>query len=316
MRKWTISLILAVALALFGFLPLDSQQRLPLRPQGDYAEFSIYNDGTDFPINTSAIWHLWFDAGTTAGGLDGFTFSAGTAAAATAWAPWPLTTVDTESLLGQKVLSVTATTGFTAGDNIIIDEGGANQEAATVDTIQAGVSLTLVGDLTITHAIGETVGNTGKVEATTAAPHGLLTGDVVSITGTTNYNGLFMVTKVDADEFYIADTWVVDDAAGAIDRGDQLIVSTANAGLYEASFLATAASAVGVQSIAFCFFKNLTAQAVSFREVYCAGSDLVVLSGSAFLQLIPGDVISLGIQSTTGSDDINVKHMSVSLRRI
>ena len=55
----------------------------------------------------------------------------------------------------------------------------------------------------------------GEVTVTCAA-HGLSTNDVVTIVGTTSYNGTFVVTKVDANSFKITDTWVADDATGNI----------------------------------------------------------------------------------------------------
>jgi hypothetical protein len=51
-----------------------------------------------------------------------------------------------------------------------------------------------------------TVVSTVKV---TAAAHGLETGEYVIITGTTNYNGTFQITKIDASNFYILATWVI-----------------------------------------------------------------------------------------------------------
>ena len=49
----------------------------------------------------------------------------------------------------------------------------------------------------------------GKVRCTSAS-HGLVTGDVVTITGTIDYNGTFTVTKIDNNVFEITDTWVSD----------------------------------------------------------------------------------------------------------
>lgn len=61
------------------------------------------------------------------------------------------TDVDEESLSGQKVLKVAATAGFSPGDNIIIDRGGAREEEKIIDTIQGGVSLTVTLNLEYTH---------------------------------------------------------------------------------------------------------------------------------------------------------------------
>lgn len=57
--------------------------------------------------------------------------------------------------------------------------------------------------------------NAGGGEVTvTAATHGFQTDDIVTITGTTSYDGTFNVTRVDANNFKITDTFVADDATG------------------------------------------------------------------------------------------------------
>lgn len=57
--------------------------------------------------------------------------------------------------------------------------------------------------------------NAGGGEVTvTAATHGFQTDDIVTITDTTSYNGTFNVTRVDANNFKITDTFVADDATG------------------------------------------------------------------------------------------------------
>lgn len=47
----------------------------------------------------------------------------------------------------------------------------------------------------------------------TAATHGLVTGMYIEISGSTNYDGLYYVTKVNDNQFYITATWVSDDGA-------------------------------------------------------------------------------------------------------
>jgi hypothetical protein len=50
----------------------------------------------------------------------------------------------------------------------------------------------------------------------TSASHGLVTGDLACITGTTSYNGDHTITKVSDDTFSIAVTFVADDATGTV----------------------------------------------------------------------------------------------------
>jgi hypothetical protein len=54
---------------------------------------------------------------------------------------------------------------------------------------------------------------TGTVSVTSTS-HGIETGDYVTIAGTTNYNGTYAATKIDANTYYITATWVADDGTG------------------------------------------------------------------------------------------------------
>ena len=60
-----------------------------------------------------------------------------------------------------------------------------------------------------------TDGTGGKVNFKITA-HGLSTGDIVTISGTTNYNGAFAITYVDVDNFTIVDTYVGIETSGQI----------------------------------------------------------------------------------------------------
>jgi hypothetical protein len=60
------------------------------------------------------------------------------------------TYVDTDSASGQKVLNVDSSTGFQAGDLLILNSGGPRQEVCTVDTTGVG-TITMVSDLSYTH---------------------------------------------------------------------------------------------------------------------------------------------------------------------
>lgn len=64
-------------------------------------------------------------------------------------------TVDETSALGQAVLSVTETDGFTVGDSIVINRDGAREEEMVILSIQTAVSLTLTTNLTKEHTAAQ-----------------------------------------------------------------------------------------------------------------------------------------------------------------
>ncbi len=90
------------------------------------------------------------------------------------------------------------------------------------------------GDITAI-ADGETTGSItvfadgggGQVTVTSVA-HGLTTGDEVVISGTTNYNGTFIIANTLTDTFEITATWVSDDATGTWVNYKSIITSTAH----------------------------------------------------------------------------------------
>ncbi len=63
----------------------------------------------------------------------------------------------------------------------------------------------------------------------TSVAHGLRDRDTVTITGTTSYNGTFVVSNVQTDTFDIPVTFVADDATGSAAESDQIIARTASA---------------------------------------------------------------------------------------
>lgn len=88
------------------------------------------------------------------------------------------TNVDLTSASGQKVLSVDDTTGYSADDKIIINRGGDREEEGIVDSVSAGISLTLLSNLIYEHtANAET-----EVDADSAAEQ-----KVLGVTSTTNF---------------------------------------------------------------------------------------------------------------------------------
>lgn len=53
----------------------------------------------------------------------------------------------------------------------------------------------------------------------TSNGHALVTGMYVDITGSTNYNGEYYVTRIDANTFYITAEWVADDGSSTASKG-------------------------------------------------------------------------------------------------
>jgi len=65
------------------------------------------------------------------------------------------TTVDSNSAASQTVLNVAATTGYAAGEDVLIGGATARREIKTIDSIQDGVSLTMTANLDNAHTAAQ-----------------------------------------------------------------------------------------------------------------------------------------------------------------
>lgn len=153
----------------------------------------------------------------------------------------------------------------------------------------------------------------GKV-LVTSATHGLSTGKVITIRGTTNYNGVFAITVVNVNSFYITDTWVNDNGASDWDQGASLIVGTGAAGLYPA-FWQMSISPAAACSLIFMMYINTTAQVKSTAEQKFPQNDLNSCSSSCVLDVSVGDIVWLSVQSDATANITN-KHGEFNLRKL
>lgn len=109
------------------------------------------------------------------------------------------------------------------------------------------------GSLAGTSITGATNPGGGEVTITTAAAHGLATGNQVLITGTDSYNGIFTVTVLNATTFKITDTYVASETGYAfkvqvfIQSSDGKLYAGGGAVILDASGLTVKGSVVVVQ---------------------------------------------------------------------
>jgi len=152
----------------------------------------------------------------------------------------------------------------------------------------------------------------GTVLATST--HGLATDDIITIRGTTSYNGVHQVTVVDATHFYFTDTWVANDGASDYDQGAHLIVGTLAGGKYATTWDMNTAPA-GACQLFWQMYINTTAQPKSTSERNYANNDLKGANATATLEVVAGDIIWLSVKSTTTANILN-KHGNFNLHQL
>lgn len=155
----------------------------------------------------------------------------------------------------------------------------------------------------------------GTVTVTSTA-HGLVTGDIVTINNSTDYDGVYVVTKVDDDTFKITVTYT-ETRTGTFQRAACLIADVNTFGIFEVNYVATVLSAGNYKELLFLLYQNITpnTRSVAQKEFGMAGTadEHEQLVGKCLMNISAGDIIWLAVQNLTDNVDFTVRHMNLSL---
>jgi hypothetical protein len=205
-----------------------------------------------------------------------------------------------------------------------------NSTAETVDTNDVykavrNFSTGLVDGFTFgagsTGAITAFADYSGTVAGTvlvTDVGHGLATGNIVTILGTTNYNGTFAITKVTDDTFYITVAWVADDATGNWYQPSYLKANTGSAGVYKIQWNITADSATNGEHYKVEANQNVTPlDNIASERNFGTGTDYGVMTASGLVNVADGDYLWLSFKQTSaGNDDFTILHANFNINRM
>lgn len=164
-----------------------------------------------------------------------------------------------------------------------------------------------------TGAITVYADGTGGTVLVTSAGHGLSDGDIISIRGTTNYNGVFEVSAVTTDTFKITDTWVADDGASDWDQPGHVKYTGTPTAMFAVVGQITMAP-VAACKIIWKLYVNTTPQNKTTAEREYAINDLDVCPVSGLIQLSTGDIVWLSVESDETAN-ITIKHGEFNAHR-
>ena len=233
---------------------------------------------------------------------------------------------------------------YTKSDNALYFQDGAGTEhevsysttsyaemyqydAARTVTIDEAATDNLMRSFTTGSVSGWTfdAGSTGTITAVanagggiltiTSAAHGLLENSVISIRGTTNYNGVFVIDSLNVNQFQITDTWVADEA-GDWDEGSCLIAGASAAGEYQVSF-SLSGSAAATKVMRFMIYKGTTLQTKIVAERYFVDGNIVPCgSASGFVTIAADDRITISVEGVTDGTDFVIENCNVNLKKL
>jgi len=155
----------------------------------------------------------------------------------------------------------------------------------------------------------------GTVKLTDAA-HGLVTGDIVTITKSTNYNGIFTVTRVSADIFTIVAAYVADAVGAVWTRGTKIKCDYIVAAKYQLNLRIDALVETINTVFNFNVIKNVTPEASLILEHKYLDLSQQNVSTCGIVSLNPGDIIWVTTENTSGAGDITIKNLNLTLTQI
>lgn len=159
-----------------------------------------------------------------------------------------------------------------------------------------------------------------QLQVTTVGAHGLVTGDIVSLSGMNNagHNAVTVITLVDATNFTCDDiTYVAGAGAstGTADEPSYLLAGSGATGLYLAAF-----SISGEPQAADTYKWELNLDAAAQDQIAIirehSNNDLGSASVSGFITATAGMRLFLTVQNTTGVNNFVIENANINLHRL
>ena len=154
------------------------------------------------------------------------------------------------------------------------------------------------GSVGATSAFADYSGTVTGTVLVTSAAHGLSTGDVITIMGSTSYNGVFQVTVVSTSTFYIVDTWVADDGVSTWIQPAHGLVSVGSAGIYNLEAHITI-NPSATCTVSWMPYINTTPQYKGTIERYFPVHDLGGGSFTLLVEFNDGDIVWMSMLCDT-----------------
>lgn len=159
----------------------------------------------------------------------------------------------------------------------------------------------------------------GNLINATDVGHGLVTGNDVSITGTSapnDYNGVYTVTYISDDIFQFTKAGFNNSTTATWTEGSYLEAGTDAAGDYKVHMSITAAGVNAAKNWKFEIFLNSTECDTVVAEMTPSGTNHQNCASSGFVTIIVGDRIYVGVMNETDATNLALEHANVNLIRI
>lgn len=286
------------------------------RPTSLYGGFYAHENAVAKDIRTTGVNnHHLIHEGCATGSVSGITYIDGSAKSITAFAADTIA-VSAGTWLADVVTFTTVGHAWIAGDSITV-AGCGNAAYNGVYTVVSAATDTWTAALVGDPGAFTTAGTATNLAATvcTCVGHGMSNGYVISIRGSTNYEGIWVIEHVHDDTFVIPDTYVADDGAETADLGSALKVS--ETGIYLLNYSGSIKPANANDVVEMEAYVNAVEQLNTESQTKLgANTDFQVVTGHGLLSLTANDIVTIGVENLTGANDLTIRNVNVTLVRI
>ena len=154
----------------------------------------------------------------------------------------------------------------------------------------------------------------GQVTVTSAG-HTLVNGDIVTISGSTNYNGIFLVAGVAGNDFEITAAFLGNDGVGTFRNGSNFVILVD--GIYLFTWQISGSSA-GVNKV-YIFTLSINDTIITAglqRRLFAVGGDVGSISGSFIIDATAGDIVAFNLQNESDATDMTIEQATMNIHRI
>lgn len=156
----------------------------------------------------------------------------------------------------------------------------------------------------------------GATITCTDVAHGLTTGDIISVTGSSSvtYNGVYVVTVLTVDTFKVTVAYVAT-ATATWAMGGYLLAGANAAGTYKASISGDISSAVADKNFRVSVYINGVVQD-NVRFELSPGNTLPQNGfGNGYIDIVAGDRVSIAIQNITDTTNCTPVNINLTLQK-
>lgn len=157
----------------------------------------------------------------------------------------------------------------------------------------------------------------GAMITCTSVAHGFLDGEVVTITNSTNYDGVYLVESKTDDTFVVAKAYVATRQFNAV-RGFSLRANTGTEGTFVLDWNCSARNVTGTnKDWRIEANKNLIAEDKASSQVRLPSStETSALAAGCIMTIVAGDYLWISVKNLTDATDILIVDANLRIRRI